>query len=452
MRGLYPDEIDEHFAWKFAHAFVTHFQPIGKIATGRDMRPSSVGLQSALNHALCEAGYDVIDLGLCTTELGYFASSKPDIAAALMVTASHNPLPYTGFKCALSNGEAVTLDTGLSDVRELMESRVKRTSKRQGTIASVDIHQDYVQFLASKFSIDGNAPGNIALNALNGTAATIAGPVAEHLGLPVTWFRQAPGDIPREGADPTHPRLMREMKELMSAGDFELGITWDGDADRCVFFDGNGNLAHTYYIVGILVDAYLRQWPGASIVYDTKLCWNTLEIVKLNKGVAVPCETGHAFMKRKMRLHKAVYGGELSSHHYFADFFHCDSGMFAWLKMLEVLRASKRTLGELVEERKKKFCITPEITLKLNNVQQAFDEILACYGSQAKVDYFDGLSFDMDDWRFSLRRSKTEPVVRLNLESRAGGDRLLDAGYTLLGRLRPFQSDEEDWSRYLYIQ
>lgn len=451
VRGLYPNEIDEEFAYKFARAFVTHYEPQGKIATGRDMRPSGHTLQTALNRGFNEAGYDVVDLGLCTTELGYFASSRPGIAASVMVTASHNPLPYTGFKCALGGGEAVTFETGLADVQKLMRTSFHSNSYLKGSITGTDIHQDYVRFLASKFPVDAPSSRKIALNGLNGAAATIAGPMVDFLNLPVTWFRQTPGDFPLEGADPAHPALAREMKQLMTGGNFSLGVAWDGDADRCIFFDGDGNLTHTYYIVGILVDTYLRQYPGASIVYDTKLCWNTLEIIALNNGIGIPCETGHAFMKQKMRRYNAIYGGELSGHHYFADFYHCDSGMFAWLKMLEVLRDDDRTLAEMIDERRNHFCITPEITLKLTDPKQAFDEILSHYGSRANIDFFDGLSFDMDDWRFSLRHSKTEPVVRLNLESRAGADVLLNEGHNLLSHLQPFHCDEEDWTRFLYI-
>lgn len=328
VRGINPDEIDTSFATAFAHAFVSHFRISGAIVTGRDMRESSVLLQEALNEGLRESGIQVVDLGLCTTELAYFASTLPEYSAAIVVTASHNPAQYNGLKCVLKNGRAVTFETGLSEVMAKMLDNHRNLS-RIGSLTVKDIRPLYIDYLKSKFSSADLQSEHIALNGLNGTAATLAGTLATQFALPFTWFRKEPGPIPSEGADPVPPRLAAQMKRFMEDGNFAIGVAWDGDCDRCVFFDGDGNLVPTYYVVGLLAEHFLIRNSGASIAFDTKLRWNTIDVIQRHGGIPVPSATGHAFMKQKMREHKAVYGVELSSHNYFGDLFGCDSGMFA---------------------------------------------------------------------------------------------------------------------------
>jgi phosphomannomutase len=453
IRGLYPDEVNESFAVDFAHAFVDHFGVTGPIATGRDMRVSSSVLQDALNQGLRESGIDVVDLGLCPTELGYFASTRDGIDAAIIVTASHNPARHNGFKCVLKDGRAVTFDTGLSEVMELMRTGFHHRCAL-GKLQVLDLRPEYTDFFRSKFANSPLKAEHIALNGLNGTASTLAEILVSEFELPVTWFRKEPGPIPSEGADPVNPRLAAQMKTYMESGDFGVGVAWDGDGDRCVFFDGNGDLVPTYYIVGLLAERFLQVHQGGVIVFDTKLCWNTLDVIREYGGVPVPSETGHAFMKRKMHEHQAVYGGELSSHHYFKDFFGCDSGMFAWLKVVELINQSGANITELVSERREKVCCTPEISLSLEDTDSAFTEIFNHYKTNAlKVDYFDGLGFEMPgDWRFSLRRSKTEPLVRLNLESRGRPDDLLSEGFRLLQMFEPYRTDAKSCSECLRIQ
>ncbi len=453
VRGTYPDEINERFVEGFAHAFVGHFGLTGKIATGRDMRPSSAPLQNALNDTLSSIGVDVVDIGLCPTELGYFASGMPEIDAAIVVTASHNPANYNGLKCVLKNGRAITHDNGLLDLKQLMAGRYRHRSSR-GSLTRVDYHSRYLAFLNKHFSAENLRGGKVALNGLNGTAATMAGLIAADFKLPVTWFRKTPGAMPKQGADPANPRLAAEMRGFMSEGDFSLGVAWDGDCDRCVCFDGTGELIPTYYLMGLLVDHFLKQAPGGAIVFDTKLCWNTLDMISLGGGRAVPAETGHAFMKQKMHQHGAVYGGELSSHHYFGDFFGCDSGMFAWLTVLKLLDEKGESIQALVRARRAEVCCTPEITLALADVDAAFALVLGTYGGKAAdVDHFDGLSFVMPgEWRFSLRRSKTEPVVRVNFEARKRGEVLLEEGVKVFELLEPFRTDDANWLENFRIQ
>lgn len=454
VRGIYPSDLDESFAQRFAHAFVQHFGLSGRIATGRDMRESSVGLQTALNQGLQEAGMNVVDIGLCTTELGYYASTLDDIEACIIVTASHNPARYNGFKCVLRHGEAVTFETGLQDVMRLM-LRGQRCNAgiSPGSYQALNLQPRYIEFLRRQFVSRQHYRGKIALNGLNGTAATLAETLACELELPVTWFRKEPGPIPEEGCDPVKPRIQQEMRSFMQR-DFSLGVAWDGDCDRCVFFDESGEFIPTYYIIGILAEHYLQRFPGASIVFDSKLFWNTVDIIQRYGGKAVVSETGHAFMKSHMRKHNAIYGGELSAHHYFGDFFGCDSGMFTWLKLVEILQNSACSVAEIIDQRRKIVCCTPELSLLLNDADRAFAELLKRHQSTAvHIDYFDGLSFEMPgDWRFSLRKSKTEPLVRLNFEARGNSDMLLNKAADVLQQLKPFSASDADWQTGLKIQ
>lgn len=454
VRGLYPDELDEAFAYGFARAFAAHFNLSGNVATGRDMRGSSESLQAALNEGFCDAGLTVLDLGLSTTELGYFASTRPHVSAAIIVTASHNPASYNGFKCVLRDGEAVTFDSGLSDVRLRMQSPPAPVDATQGQVKVWHLRDEYLDFLAAFFPGLEENTGRIALNGLNGTAATLADDLAARLRLPVSWFRRHPGPIPAEGADPVKPQLSEEMRRFMAGDGHAFGVAWDGDCDRCVFFDGEGGLVPTYYVVGLLAAHFLSHTPGGTVVFDTKLCWNTLDIIARHDGRAAPAETGHAFMKRAMRNHRAIYGGELSSHHYFGDFFGCDSGMFAWLKLVEILSIAGVSIGDLVDAQRQRVRCTPEINVALVDVDAAFLEVNERYGRRAlSVDSFDGPSYVMPgDWRFSLRRSKTEPLVRINFECRGSADDMLGEASSLLRLLETWRDDDRVWDADLRIQ
>ena len=452
IRGLYPEEVNESFVAAYTHAFIGQFLPQGAVAVGRDMRDSSAPLQQAVMQTLASIGVDVIDIGLCPTELGYFASAQDGIGAAMVITASHNPPRYNGIKCVLSGGRAITFEDGLYAVRDRMLSEYRHPSAR-GSLRQENFHERYLAFLREHFPPERFGDGTVALNGLNGTAGSMAGMIASSFNLPVAWFREEPGPMPDQGADPVNPRLVKEMAAFMSGKAFTLGVAWDGDCDRCVCFDEHGQLIPTYYLIGLLAERFLKQNPAAGIVYDTKLCWNTEDVISQHGGTAIPAKTGHAFMKQKMHAHQAVYGGELSSHHYFGDFFGCDSGMFAWLTVLSLLHEGE-SIQSLINERRRKICCLPEISLSLSDPMKAFKTIARAYEDQAiKVDTLDGPSYTMPgNWRFSLRRSKTEPVVRLNFESRGGPDDLIQEAYAVLDHLEPWRAEDHPWPKTLYIQ
>ena len=453
IRGVFGRDLDYDFAVQFAHAFVSRFSLTGKVAVGRDMRDSSLILQDGLHKGLVNSGIDVVNLGLCTTELGYFASSMTGIEAVIVVTASHNPAEYNGFKCVLHSGVGIHFNNGLKDVMSLMVKNHRNDRAAKGSVTSVDYHARYIDFLRSRFQVDGATVGKIALNGLNGTASTLAADIAYQFELPTSWFRKEPGPFPKDGANPVNPRLQLQMQNFMQSEQFSLGVAWDGDCDRCVFFDGDGHYIPSYYMVGFLADHILSQTGPAPIVFDTKLCWNLMEVIERRAATPVRSKTGHAFMKENMKGAKAVYGGELSSHHYFGDFFYCDSGMYAWLKVLEMVSATHKSLSELVDERRKLFKCTPELSLKLSDVDQAIQTLKKMYEPQAiQVETDDGIAFDLDEWRFSIRESKTEPCVRVNLETRSSADALLTNGTQLLNLLEPFKHEEKDWSEALCIE
>lgn len=452
IRGIYPTEINEDFVHHFAHCIVGQFNLRGKIVTGRDMRESSAPLQQALNAALQSIGIHVIDIGLVPTELGYFASAQPGIEAAIIVTASHNPANYNGLKCVLKKGSAVTADTGLNDIRSKMLEGYKHPTKA-GTIEQVDFRDSYMEYLDTQFQPSRLSGCKIALNGLNGTAATMVGAIADRFSIDHTWFRQAPGPIPSQGADPANPQLVKEMNGFMASQNFDLGATWDGDCDRCVFFSATGELIPTYYMVGLFTDHFLKLHPKSAIVFDTKLYWNTIDIIKEHGGIPVPAKTGHGFMKQRMHQSHASYGGELSAHHYFGSFFGCDSGMYAWLTLLTLFNRSQQTLTEMVAERRTKVCCTPELSLDLTDTDAAFKVITNHYKTDAiDIDHFDGTHVTLpDNCRFSLTPSKTEPLVRVNFESRGQGDALLDHANDVIRMLEPFRKDDADWQQHLRL-
>jgi phosphomannomutase/phosphoglucomutase len=453
IRGIYPEDIDAEFAIQFAHAFAQHFSLKGHVAIGRDMRASSVVLQDGLNQGFTASGLNVVNLGLCATELGYFASSMPDIAAVIVVTASHNPARYNGFKCVLQGGVGIHYENGLRQVMELMLAGHNNRVSRKGKVTSRDYHAQYIEFLKGRFDIDGAKAGVIALNGLNGTASTLAADIAYEFELPVTWFRKEPGPIPDGGADPINPELRLQMFDYMQSDHFSLGVAWDGDCDRCVFFDGEGRYVPSYYMVGFLADHILGQSGPGAIVYDTKIYWNLMEVIRRHGAQAVPSRTGHAFMKENMKRHNALYGGELSSHHYFGDFFHCDSGMYAWLKAVEFITRLELPLEELVAERRHRFKCTTELSIVLTSAQDAAEALLKKYaGGASRVDRTDGLALDMGSWRFSIRDSKTEPVVRVNFETVDSGTNLIEYGARVLQVLEPFRADDAEWWRGLEVE
>ncbi|MGY6710627.1 MAG: phosphomannomutase [Rhizobiaceae bacterium] len=431
IRGQIPTQINAAFAYRLGLA-VAALRKDGSVVVGHDMRQDSPGLAGALAQGLLDGGVDVLPVGLCGTEEVYFHTAASGAGAGLMVTASHNPDSYNGFKMVLEGAAAATRDNALNAIEELVISdrslpRVADYATRGRLAAQLD-REPYIQRLLEKVSGLQLKPMKIVCHAGNGCAGPIIDLLEDHLPFEFIKIDHMPDPaLPNGIPNPLLPEKRSRASEAVVANGADLGIAWDGDFDRCFLYDHKGRFIEGYYLVGMIAQAMLRDEPGATILYDPRLTWNTIDMVEQAGGVAKICPTGHAFFKQKMREEDALYGGEMSAHHYFRDFSYCDSGMLAWLAVVAELSASGKTLAESVEERIAAFPCSGEINFTVADAKAMQKKIADHFGSlDPKVEAIDGLTMEFDDWRFNLRASNTEPLLRLNVETR-GDRRLLEA-------------------------
>jgi phosphomannomutase len=427
IRGQIPNELNTDIAYRVGNALV-EFLDARTVVLGRDIRLTSGEFADAVSAGVCDAGADVLDIGLGGTEMVYFATGELEADAGIMVTASHNPADYNGLKLVREEARPISGDTGLQDIRRLAERDERRRGQRRGERRKVDIAERYVARLLSFVDRDALGPLCIVTNAGNGGAGLTLDLLAPHLPFQfVKVHHEADGRFPNGVPNPMLTENRKPTIDAIAGSAADLGIAWDGDFDRCFFFDGRGRFIEGYYIVGLLAQSQLEaagadQAPGdraPAIVYDPRLTWNTIEIVREHGGRPVQSKSGHSFMKETMRKEDALYGGEMSAHHYFRDFFYCDSGMIPWLLVAGLVRRSGASLAELVDDRMEKFPASGEINRKVKDSGAAIRAIRDRYAPGAKaIDETDGVSLEFDDWRFNLRASNTEPVIRLNVESR----------------------------------
>ena len=368
---------------------------------------------------------NVLDLGLAGTEEVYFATFHLGVDGGIEVTASHNPMDYNGLKLVRAGAQPISGDTGLRDIQQLAEQADFAPVENRGSYETVDTLQDYVSHLIGYIEPEALKPMKLVVNAGNGAAGHVVDAIEARFkasGVPVEFVKvhnEPDGNFPHGIPNPILPECRAATSEAVLEHKADMGIAWDGDFDRCFLFDESGAFIEGYYIVGLLGEAFLAHNPGAKIIHDPRLTWNTIDQVSAAGGEPVLCKTGHAFIKERMRKEDAVYGGEMSAHHYFRDFAYCDSGMIPWLLVAELMSRKGKTLSELVSERIALFPSSGEINSKLEDPQGAIDRVLSVYQADAVgVDHTDGISVDMGQWRFSLRLSNTEPVIRLNVESR----------------------------------
>jgi phosphomannomutase len=425
VRGKVPGELNEDIAYRIGRAYAAFLRP-RKVVVGKDVRLSSEGLSRALARGLTESGVDVFDIGVCGTEEVYFATFSEGMDGGIMVTASHNPMDYNGMKFVREGSRPISGDTGLKVIRELAEKNEFAGQAKKGAFRSLDVHEKYVTHLLSYIDPGGLRPFRVVVNAGNGCAGKTIDMLEGHLGVSFIKVHHDPdGRFPNGVPNPLLPENRRVTEEAVLAHHADIGIAWDGDFDRCFFFDEKGCFIEGYYIVGLLATALLSKNPGAKIIHDPRLTWNTIDMVTAAGGTPVMSKTGHAFIKERMRQEDAVYGGEMSAHHYFRDFAYCDSGMIPWLLVLQIMSATGRPLSELVAERMRLFPASGEINRKVEGPEAVLKRIRDEYEKEAvSIDYTDGLSMAFPQWRFNLRSSNTEPVLRLNVESRG------DAGLT----------------------
>ncbi len=420
VRGRIPDEINADLVYQIGRAFAAFLQP-KRVAVGRDIRLTSEEFAQALTRGLVESGVDVVDIGLCGTEGVYFATFAEKLDGGIMVTASHNPPDYNGLKLVRELSKPIGSDTGLKDIAAMISSgTLPPFAKPAGRVTHLDTSKKYVEHLLSYIDRSKLRKLKVVVDAGNGGAGLAVDKLAPHLPFEFIKVRHNPdGNFP-QGIP--NPMLIENrgptLKALRESG-ADVAIAWDGDYDRCFFFDEQGTFIEGYYIVGLLAEQFLKRNPGARIVYDPRLTWNTVEMVKRAGGVPVMSKSGHAFIKQKMREVDGVYGGEMSAHHYFRDFSYCDSGMIPWLLVLQGICESGKSLSQLVGERMKAFPASGEINRKLPDAKKVLAAAEARYAKGAVVvDHTDGLSVDYAEWRFNIRASNTEPLVRLNVESR----------------------------------
>lgn len=420
IRGRVPDELNEPLATRIGAA-LSELLDAGPVVVGRDVRLSSPALQTALADGLRGSGREVIDIGLCGTEEVYFQTDHLGAAGGVMVTASHNPMDYNGLKLVREKARPISADTGLFAIRD--RALADDGPLGRGLPAGIREMRDktaYVQHLLSYVQGVALKPLKIVSNPGNGGAGMIIDALAPYLPFEFIRVQHEPdGTFPNGIPNPLLPEARAATADAVRAHGADLGIAWDGDFDRCFFFDGDGRFIEGYYLVGLLAKAALERHPGGKVVHDPRLVWNTVEMVEAAGGVPVLCKSGHAFIKERMRAEDAIYGGEMSAHHYFREFAYADSGMIPWLLIAALISSSGLSLAELVEDRMRKFPCSGEINFTVGDASSAINAVMDHYRDQhPQLDHSDGLSADFGEWRFNLRSSNTEPLVRLNVETR----------------------------------
>lgn len=440
VRGKVPSELNPDIAYRIGRAYADQ-TGAKTVCIGYDIRLSGPDLYDALAQGLNEGGVDVVHLGMIGTEMVYFATAFYGYDGGIMITASHNPADYNGMKMVRSESRPISGDTGLNDIeKRAFDQQWERTG--QGSRRDQDVYGDFVAHLLRIVAPSDLKPLKVLLDPGNGASGVALDHLLPHLSLQVTKLRWEPdGNFPNGVPNPILEESRAMTEEAMHAeppspppspsgaqtspqgeGEFAFGVAWDGDYDRCFFFDEHGNFIEGYYIVGLLAQAILQREPGHTIIYDPRLMWNTLDIVSKLGGRAVICKSGHAFIKEKMRAEDAVYGGEMSAHHYFKDHWYCDSGMIPLLLVARLVSQTGRSLGDLVGEMVRNYPCSGEVNSHVPDVAGTLKRVEEKYGSLGKVDHIDGLSVDLGNWRFNLRGSNTEPVIRLNVETRGDAE------------------------------
>jgi len=420
VRGRIPDQLNSDVAYRIANA-TAEFLGAQRIVLCRDIRLSSDELADAVAAGITDAGADVLDIGVGGTEMVYFATSELGADGGIMVTASHNPADYNGLKLVREASKPISGDTGLADIRTLAERDERRVANTRGSRRMRSVADDYVRKLLSFVDTDNLSPLKVVVNAGNGAAGPTIDMLEPHLPFEFIKMHHEPdGTFPNGIPNPMIEENRAPTIAAVKEHGADLAIAWDGDFDRCFFFDENGRFIEGYYVVGLLAESLLASNKGAAVVYDPRLTWNTIEIVAANGGRAVQSKSGHSFMKEVMRREDAVYGGEMSAHHYFRDFYYCDSGMIPWLLVTELLCKSGSSLSSQVDACIRRFPASGEINREVSDAAAAIGLVREHFGDRAlSVDESDGISIEFEDWRFNLRASNTEPVIRLNVESRA---------------------------------
>lgn len=423
IRGKVPEDLNEDIAYKLGKAFVEELSA-KSVVVGYDIRLESIPLAKALKKGIVEAGADVIDIGLCGTEEVYFNTFHQNTDGGIMVTASHNPKGYNGMKLVSKGSKPISINSGLKSIEQKIVADDFLPPKLPGLVKTHLSKLNYINHLLTYINKDNLKPLKIVMNAGNGSAAVVIEQITKHLPFECIFIHNiADGNFPNGVPNPLLPDNRITTSEAVKAHNADLGVAWDGDFDRCFLFDEKGEFIEGYYLIGLLAETLLEKYPQGKIIHDPRLTWNTIEQVKEAGGIPIQSKTGHSFIKERMREEDAIYGGEMSAHHYFKDFAYCDSGMIPWLLIAEFMSISNKKMSEMVAQRVKSYPCSGEINYTVNNVPTILARIMKCFAKDSpKIDKTDGVSLDFGDWRMNIRASNTEPLLRLNVESRGNYD------------------------------
>jgi phosphomannomutase/phosphoglucomutase len=426
IRGKVPEQLNEALAYQIGRAYASELNP-KQVVIGFDIRLESPQIVRGLTQGLTDSGVNIINIGLCGTEEVYFATPHYQADGGIMVTASHNPKGYNGMKLVAKNSVPISGDSGLNNIKQRIETQeFNKISPplSQGTIEHKTSKDAYIAHLLTYIDLEALKPLNLVVNAGNGSAGPTFDALAEHLLFNVTRVHhKVDGNFPNGVPNPMIIENQQATSDAIMTAKADLGIAWDGDFDRCFLFDEHGNFIEGYYLVGLLAETLLAHAPNEKIIHDPRLTWNTIEQVTQAGGQAIQSKTGHAFIKERMRKEDAIYGGEMSAHHYFRDFFYCDSGMIPWLLIAELMSKTGKTLSQLVSERMKAFPCSGEINYTVQDAPSILARIREHFASEnPSIDETDGLSLEFAQWRMNIRSSNTEPLLRLNIEARGNAN------------------------------
>ena len=436
IRGQLPHEINPEIAYRVGNA-TAEYLSAKKMILGRDIRASSKELSESMASGLMDAGVDVIDIGECGTENVYYATGELKSCGGIMVTASHNPSDYNGFKIVSENAKPISSETGLLDIRKIAESDKRLISELRGNLEQRDLNQSYVKKVLSFIDPDSLSKLKVVMNPGNGGAGVYAEYISKNMPIEIIKLNFDPdSSFPNGIPNPMIEENRVSTSQAVIDNKADLGIAWDGDFDRCFFFDEKGNFIEGYYLVGLLAKSFLIKNRNERVIYDPRLTWNTIDVVERYGGDAIQCQSGHSFIKKSMRDNDAIYGGEMSAHHYFRDFYYCDSGMIPWLLILEMISEEKMPLSQMIQKYRERYPVSGEINLKVNNIKTIIDSIKEYYLDDALgVDETDGVGMEFEKWRFNLRASNTEPLIRLNVESNSNESLMNEKTRELVDRI-----------------
>jgi phosphomannomutase len=419
IRGIYPDQLDRDVAYAIGRAFVT-FLDVDKVIVGRDMRLSGPQMMDAVTRGIMDQGADVVNIGMVSTDQFYFACARLD-EAGVMVTASHNPKAYTGFKMVRRMPQLLSGDTGIQDLRRIIENDNFAEPTGQGSTTEEDLSEAFIEHVLGLIDVDALAELKVIADTANGMVGPILERIYKHLpSIDLTGMYLEPdGNLPNHGLDPLQPENRAELQERVAAEGADVGFAFDGDGDRFFTIDDRGKFVAGDFMTALMGQHMLEKYPGSKILYDVRASWAVPDLIREAGGTPLVERVGHAYIKSRMAEEDAVFAGEVSGHYYFKDFFYADSGIIPSLVVLEMLSKNKTSLSDMLKPLEEKYFISGEINSRISGDAQAKMEELAETFSDGEIEWLDGVSVTYKDWHFNVRPSNTEPLLRLNLEAKS---------------------------------